>query len=75
MQDKIDKFLTRYGAKPGRCNAICKSGKPCHRWPCNGHPRCHRHGAGYTRGRVLQCTRNASGRFCKSDGLEQIKNT
>ena len=49
---KIDKFLLRYGAIAGRCNAYTRKHEPCKRWPVNGHKRCHRHGAGYTRGRV-----------------------
>ncbi len=70
----IDKFELRYGAKPGRCNALCKSGKPCHRWPITGHKRCHRHGAGYTRpGRMMHAERDDFGKFCKIDGREQNK--
>jgi hypothetical protein len=44
-----DPFLLRYGAVPGRCNSVCKSGKPCRRYPVKGHARCHRHGGGWTR--------------------------
>ncbi len=43
------------------------SGKPCHRWPVNGHRRCHRHGAGYTRNRVDNRQRGTNGRFIPKD--------
>ena len=76
MKQIIDKFELRYGAIPGRCNALCKTGKPCHRYPITGHRRCHRHGGGYTRDNNKHHTqRNTSGRFCKSDVPEPTIST
>lgn len=49
MKQIIDKFAARHDAIIGRCNALCKSGKPCKRYPIAGHKRCHRHGGGWTR--------------------------